>query len=93
MTSMSWGQPAHPASPQIEKPPQWAAMSAFIVRGAAPYLRHYEKIWRRRRAEAKPWPEEHLPFALAWHYSWFSNAKLDPLARSLNDQYEKGVRR
>jgi len=71
MTSMSWGQPAHPASPQIEKPPQWAAMSAFIVRGAAPYLRHYEKIWRRRRAEAKPWPEEHLPFALAWHWPAF----------------------
>ena len=32
-------------------------------------------------------------FALAWHYSRFSNAKLDPLARGLNDQYEKGARR
>ncbi|MEO5852453.1 MAG: DUF485 domain-containing protein [Nocardioides sp.] len=28
-------------------------------------------------------------FGLAYLYSRFSNAKLDPLARKLNDQYEK----
>ncbi len=32
-------------------------------------------------------------FALAWFYSRYSTAKLDPLARSLDEQYEKGVRR
>ncbi|CAN5220110.1 DUF485 domain-containing protein [soil metagenome] len=32
-------------------------------------------------------------FALAWFYSRYSTAKLDPLARSLNDQYEEGMRR
>ncbi len=31
-------------------------------------------------------------FILAWLYSRFSNAKLDPLARDLNDDYEKGRR-
>lgn len=31
-------------------------------------------------------------FVLAWLYSRFSNAKLDPLARDLNDEYEKGRR-
>ena len=31
-------------------------------------------------------------FALAWLYSNYSNAKLDPLARDLNDEYEKGRR-
>jgi len=29
-------------------------------------------------------------FLLAYLYSRFSSAKLDPLARQLNDQYEKG---
>lgn len=29
-------------------------------------------------------------FLLAWLYSRFSNARLDPLARRLNEQYEKG---
>ncbi len=28
-------------------------------------------------------------FGLAWLYSQHSNAKLDPLARQLNDEYEK----
>ena len=32
-------------------------------------------------------------FAIAWLYSRYSTANLDPLARSLNDEYEKGVRR
>ncbi|CAB4716803.1 MAG: DUF485 domain-containing protein [Actinobacteria bacterium] len=30
-------------------------------------------------------------FALAWLYSRFSTARLDPLARELNEQYEKGL--
>ena len=32
-------------------------------------------------------------FAIAWLYSRYSTANLDPLARSLNDEYEKGARR
>lgn len=31
-------------------------------------------------------------FAIAWLYSRYSTAKLDPLARSLNDEYERGAR-
>ena len=31
-------------------------------------------------------------FFIAWLYSRFSNARLDPLARDLNDEYEKGRR-
>ena len=31
-------------------------------------------------------------FALAWVYSNFSNSKLDPLARVLNERYEEGKR-
>ena len=31
-------------------------------------------------------------FLLAWVYSRFSTAKLDPLARALNDKYEEGRR-
>jgi len=31
-------------------------------------------------------------FLLAWLYARYSAAKLDPLARSLNDEYEKGHR-
>ena len=30
-------------------------------------------------------------FALAWVYARFSNAKLDPLARSLDEQYAAGL--
>ena len=30
-------------------------------------------------------------FALAWVYARFSNAKLDPLARSLDEQYTAGL--
>ena len=32
-------------------------------------------------------------FLIAWLYSRYSTAKLDPLARSLNDEYEKGAAR
>jgi uncharacterized membrane protein (DUF485 family) len=32
-------------------------------------------------------------FAIAWLYSRYSTAKLDPLARSLNEEYERGVGR
>ncbi|MDO7868458.1 DUF485 domain-containing protein [Nocardioides jiangxiensis] len=31
-------------------------------------------------------------FAIAWLYARYSNARLDPLARSLNAQYEEGRR-
>ncbi len=31
-------------------------------------------------------------FLIAWLYARYSAAKLDPLARSLNDEYEKGRR-
>jgi len=31
-------------------------------------------------------------FVLAWVYSRYSTAKLDPLARTLNEQYEEGKR-
>jgi uncharacterized membrane protein (DUF485 family) len=31
-------------------------------------------------------------FGLAWIYARFSNAKLDPLARDLNERYEEGRR-
>ena len=31
-------------------------------------------------------------FLIAWLYARFSAARLDPLARSLNDEYEKGRR-
>nr|WP_227466778.1 DUF485 domain-containing protein [Nocardioides lijunqiniae] len=30
-------------------------------------------------------------FLLAWLYSRFSESKLDPLARQLNERYEKGL--
>jgi hypothetical protein len=29
-------------------------------------------------------------FGLAWMYARFSSAKLDPLARQLDDEYRKG---
>ena len=32
-------------------------------------------------------------FAIAWLYSRYSTAKLDPLARSLNDEYERNFGR
>jgi len=72
MTSTSWGRLGHSASLQADEPPQWAAMGAFIARGAAPYLRHYERLWHREGGAANPWPEGHLPFAFAWHWPAFA---------------------
>lgn len=72
MTSTSWGRLEHPAAPQGSEPPQWAAMNAFIGRGAEPYLRHYEMLWHRQGAAAKPWHEGRLPFAFAWYWPAFA---------------------
>jgi Protein of unknown function (DUF2628) len=71
MTSMSWGRLAQSASPQVEESPQRTAMRAFIARGEAPYLRHYEKLCHRREQAAEAWPEGGLPFAFSWHWPAF----------------------
>ena len=71
MTSTSWDRLGHTASPQVEEPPQRVAMRAFIAHGEAPYLRHYEKLWRRCGPAADAWPEAGMPFAFSWYWPAF----------------------
>jgi hypothetical protein len=65
MTSISLDG-AGPATPgDRDGSCRFAAMERFIAQHADPYLRHYEKLCRRRAAA------ERLPFAVSWHWPAF----------------------
>ena len=72
MTSMSLDGFRQPAPRKRAKPPQFDAMSRFIALRSAPYLRHYEKLWRRDELVMDHLHERRLPFAISWLWPAFA---------------------